>query len=156
MADSLSEYGSAPWHYLAQSGGQSRALAMTDWRWTSHFAAPDLNPLEINAASLATGAGSTAAIVRYLARNLTLAHISACFSRKPAGEGIDVAVRAGGRELYAGRLLDRLVIADLPVSLSAGDALDFVFQSASGAASLADYRIRLFDWAPGAAPACAA
>lgn len=131
IADSLYGYGRPPWSYLARRrSGAMQPLAMIDWDWTSYYGAPSLRPLEIGAHSaIAAGDGGNplAAVIRYTAPAAQTVLISACLSKRRAGDGMTIVVYRNDRPIYTGLLVDRLVIPTPRVTLARGDRLDFVY-----------------------------
>lgn len=158
-ADSLSEFARAPWSYYAKVGAAAPVpLAMRDWQWTSFFGKPGLDPLTINTAWLSPagdGAGPQRAIVRYTAPKAEEVELSACFTKKKAGDGVDVEVSSAGAMLYQGVVEERMVVPGLKVKLAAGQALDFAFgPNHTSGDDAVGYRIRLIQPGSGVVTAC--
>lgn len=160
IADSLPEFGRAPWQYLAQPAtGAAVPLAMRDWQWTSFYGKVGLDPLQISAGSLAPigdGSAPVRTLVRYTAPTAIKAELSACFERKPGGDGLDVQVISNGRKVHDTVVTQRMLIQGVAVDLAAGQTLDVLVgpnrEANDGALG---YRIRLVR--PGAmlTPVCA-
>lgn len=160
LADSLPEFGRAPWTYLAQPAtGAAVPLEMRDWQWTSFYGKPGLDPLQVSAWSLAPtgdGAGATRVVLRYTAPLAIKAELSACFNAPAKGDSLDVQVLGNGRPLHAAVVTQQTRIQGVAVDLAAGQAMDVVVGPHQGGNHGAvGYRVRLVR--PGAAltPACA-
>lgn len=160
LADSLPEFGRAPWQYLAQpASGAPVPLAMRDWQWTSFYGKVGFDPLQVSSNWLApagNGAGPVRAIVRYTAPTAIKAEMAACFSKKPAGDGVDVEVLRDGIKIHRTVVTQRTMIEGLKVDLAAGQTLDIsVGPNRDAGDDALSYRIRLIRPGSAIAPACA-
>lgn len=154
LADSLHQYGKAPWSYFARrSTGTLVPLGLIDWDWTSYFGAPELRPLEIRAdAAIAAGDGGNplGAAIRYTAPTDQVALLQACVTKKREGAGLNLTVLQGAKPLYTGLVEDRTLVPAVAVKLRAGETIDTVVAPRGNDGGNAfRYRIRLT--APGAA-----
>lgn len=154
VADSLLQYGAAPWSYLAQTpDGVRHPLALLDTDYASAFANRFYRPLRIDdsgAAPAGDGAKPIRAVVRYTAPAAQAVTLAACFTKQPGGDGVDVTVEQDGRELYHQVLTERLAPPPIPLKLASGATLEIAFgpNHAFGHDAL-HYRVRLLR--PGAA-----
>lgn len=148
IADSLYEFGGAPWSYLARrASGALVPLRVIDWTWTSFWGDPGLRPLEIGATTAipaGDGGNPLAATVRYTAVASGTFAISGCFGKGHTGDGMTIDIRHNGRLLSSAVVTDRKALQSFPVRLAAGDRIDFAFgphRTAEGDAL--KYRIRI-------------
>lgn len=148
LADSLLQYGAAPWSYLARTvDGMLHPLGLLDDTYATTFASRFYRPLHIGdvaAAPAGDASHGDHAVLRYTAPAAQAATIAACFSKGAGGDGVDVAIMQGDRLLFRGILTDMLRPAPIDVDLAAGATLDFAFGPNQVAGKDAfHYRIRL-------------
>lgn len=160
LADSLPEFGHAPWQYLAQPpGGVPVSLAMRDWQWTSFYGKVGLDPLQISNTWLTpagNGAGPVRAIVRYTAPTAIKAELRVCLSKKPAGDGVDVEILRNGTSIHRVVVTQRTAIDGLTINLAAGQTLDLsVGPNRDAGDDALSYRVRLIRTGSAIAPTCA-
>jgi hypothetical protein len=155
LADSLFEYGAAPWSYFSQKpSGRIAALKLLDDRFTSWFADQYARPLRVSDAGAAT-APDAVGVIRYTAAEPARAVVSACFSKPAKSAPVEIEIVRRGRSVYAATLNDRLLV-NLPVDLERGETIDFRFRPAKGAGpSSFGQRIRLLRPGSGEQPLCA-
>ena len=157
IADSLTEFGAASWTYLAQHQGRPpERLLLTDWRWTSRYTLPGLDPLEVNASSLATAGDASrpiSPIIRYSSRISRQAYISACFTLS-AGDAASLILRVNGAAMPSRPIGKPLRIPSQPVQLRAGEPVDVVISPAGGKIDIVGYRIQLRESPSATAPDC--
>lgn len=159
LADSLPEFGASPWHYLARSGaGAPIPLAMRDWQWTSFFGAAGLDPLAINSTWLAptgNGAAPVRAVLRYTSPTNITAEISACFTKKNVGDGVDVRIISAGKPVYQGIVTETTRISDIAIKLTANQSVDVeVGPNRDAGNDAVNYRVRLLRKGARLEPAC--
>lgn len=159
LADTLPEFGRAPWQYLAQpSSGPPLPLVLREWQWTSFYGRLGLDPLQVSASSLAPigdGAAPTRVVVRYTAPTAIKAELSACFIKKPVGDGLDIRVLDDGRPVYDGIVTERTLIKGVPITLAAGKTMDVVIgPHHDGNSGGTIYRIRLIRPGASLSPVC--
>jgi Glycosyl hydrolase catalytic core len=139
LADSLYGYGRAPWSYHARRGRQPEfALEPIDWNWSSFIGSPILRPAVINQLGLvAVGFNNgTDLITRWTAAAGGRVTALACLRRRTTtGDGGVLDILHNGRSL--GTLTAAapgdadMVQAALPVTVAAGDRIDFAIRPAS-------------------------
>jgi hypothetical protein len=158
LADTLLQWGKAPWSYVRRGNGVDTALGWFDNDFTSYFGDRWSKPLRINNSSAApagTGAAPMRAIVRYTAPVAQSVELNACLNKSAAtGDGVDYRVEHNGRLLSSGVLVSANAIRALRLQLAAGDRVDLVVgpNQTYGGDSF-NYRVTLNR--PGfAAPAC--
>jgi hypothetical protein len=149
VADSLFGYGHAPWSYHAQPrDGTLHELGLSDGTWESSYSARNYQPLRIansTAAVAGTGSDPVRAVLRYTSPTARRVSLSACFYKQVKGDGVDVAVIAGGRTLWRQVLTQDATVTGIEVELPRGGTLDVSVgpnQTAGGDAF--GYRVRLF------------
>ncbi len=130
VADSLYEFGKAPWSYFAQTpDGALHPLGLIDWEWTSYYGGRGFKPLRINADSLAPagdGAHPLQAVERYTSSSTGPVVIEASYSLAGRGDGVSVHILHNGRAILSDMVDRKLEVKGLRVDLNAGDRLDFV------------------------------
>lgn len=128
LADSLYEFGAAPWSYFAKTAdGKLNPLSVTDWEWTSYLGGRYYKPLRINGDNLAPagdGAKPIQAVERFTAPRPMKVRVVGSW-RPGKGDGVDVHILHNGRELRSNLVTTALRVDDLKVDLAAGDTLDF-------------------------------
>lgn len=153
VADSLIEFGQAPWTYHARDRQKDVIeLGELDGQFATGFGSRFLRPLRIDAGSAAV-AGTidqpVGAIIRYTPPSAARLAIRVCL--RPSAEGAGIAMRA----TEDGRLLssktwtgqDGLMID--PIDLSPGNPIDFEFSPAGQAARGNSFRYRIQFLEPG-------
>lgn len=153
LADSLLQFGAAPWSYSAGAGrSRGKALSPLDSDFATSMGERTLRPLRIDDSS---GAATPAAdvTVRYTALRDMRAALLGCFSRgSDAASVVGVSVTGPGGEVGRADLVRAAAIRTGELSLRKGDTLDVRFSAAAGKRGHTfRYRIRLFR--PGTAPA---
>lgn len=148
VADTMMQYGRAPWTYLRRSkAGGDVVLPVFDTDYTSHFGDRWSKPLRINilsAATAGTAANPIRAVVRYTATQTQRLDLDLCLGKEASGDGIDWHVLRNGVSAAGGILTDKAELRALPIDVSAGDRIELVFgpnQTAGGDAFR--YRARL-------------
>ncbi len=130
VADSLTSYGRAPWSYFGQRLTQpTRTLDIIDWKWTSFISYPFMRPSGINQLAWVTGGGTRAPItltMRYTAPAAGDFVAVACTGFKSHTPGINFQLRRGGATLITRNIGAESVRIAMPVTLGAGDTVDFV------------------------------
>jgi hypothetical protein len=149
VGDSLFGYGHAPWSYLAQTrDGTLHELGLSDGTWESSYSARNYQPLRIansTAAVAGTGSDPVRAVLRYTSPTARRVSLSACFYKQVKGDGVDVAVIAGGRTLWRQVLTQDATVAGLEVELARGGTVDVsVGPNQTGGGDAFGYRVRLF------------
>ena len=158
LADSLDNYGRAPWTYFGQRGDEAaKPLEPIDWRWTSFIGHPNLKPAAVNALRLSLGGKAPRAIsltLRYTADSAGQVFASGCFARvKPRRYGISFDLRRNGVTVQQAEIGDAKVSMNVPIRVAIGDTIDFVFSpNGQAVGGLIDYRARLARDATDAAP----
>lgn len=147
LADSLFEYGSAPWRYVALAGGEEQVLTPLDGRFTTSFGSRHLRPLFLSDAAGApagTPERPIAAIVRYAAPGAMTVQFQACLSA--SANPLHASVSLDGRRLAGTKLRGHAALAGGPIEIAAGGKLDLAIGPASsaGTGNRFRYRIRLF------------
>lgn len=131
IADTLLQYGVAPWTYLRRNGaGKNTALDLFDNKFTSYFGDIWSQPLRINTTSAAPsgdGAAPMRAVIRYTAPKAMQVDLNACFMKAVAGDGVDYRIERNGVALATGVLIDKIMITALPVNVAAGDRIEISF-----------------------------
>lgn len=131
FADTLMQWGRAPWSYARRGNGTETALGWFDTDFTSHFGDRWSKPLRIgsdSAAPAGDGKAPMRAIVRYTAPTAQAMEVNACLRKSATtGDGVDYRVERNGQLVASGVLVDRAAITGLRVDLAAGDRLSFVF-----------------------------
>jgi hypothetical protein len=159
LADSLYQFGGAPWSYFARrNGGSMEPLTMIDWTWTSYYGGTSLRPLELKAdTAIAAGDGNNplSPTLRYTAPAAEDATVSACLGKSNKGAGMRIGVFHNGQPIHNSVLVDHETIDGPAVHLTKGDTLDFAFapNGNQGNDALA-YRIRLLPPGSKAAAIC--
>ncbi len=131
VADTMLQYGSAPWTYLRRGvDNKEVVLPMFDNDYTSYFGDRWSKPLRINnttGAPAGTGDKPTRAIIRYTSPKPQQLDLQACFSKAASGDGVDYRIVKNGTTLANGILIDKATIQGLPIDLAAGDKIDLIF-----------------------------
>jgi len=130
VADSLTSYGRAPWSYFGQRlQNPQRQLEVIDWKWTSFISYPFMRPSGINQLGWVTGGGIKAPItltMRYTAPAAATLTAVACLGYKSQTPGIAMEIRRNGAIVQTRNIGAESVRVAVPVSLAAGDTVDFV------------------------------
>ncbi len=130
-ADTMLQYGSAPWTYLRRgTDNKEVVLPMFDNDYTSYYGDRWSKPLRINNTSGApagTGAKPVRAIIRYTAPKAQQLDLQACFSKDASGDGVDYRVAKNGATLASGILTKAATIDGLAIDVAAGDKIDLIF-----------------------------
>lgn len=164
LADSLMEFGSAPWSYHAQGRtGRESALVPVDTDYASSLGDRALRPLRLDWSGGAVGPEGTGPVLRYTAPSDMRASLLACFARSRGGRDLAVAVEGpGGRELGRATLGANASVSVPEVALRRGQALSVrvIGGPATGAAAGEGgrgFRYRVMLYRPGdLPPACPA
>lgn len=131
LADTLIQWGKAPWSYARRDNRVETPLGWFDNDFTSYFGDRWSKPLRINnnsAAPAGTGAAPMRAVVRYTAPIAQSVELNACLSKSAAtGDGVDYRVEHNGRLYSSGVLVSTNTIRSLRLDLAAGDRVDLVF-----------------------------
>lgn len=131
VADTLMQWGKAPWSYARRDNRSETPLGWFDTDFTSHFGDRWSKPLRINNSSAAPagdGAAPMRAVVRYTAPTAQSVELNACFSKSAAtGDGVDYRIERNGQLLSSGVLVNQTAIRSLRLTLAAGDRVDLVF-----------------------------
>lgn len=151
LADSLLQFGSAPWSYHVRAGrGTERALTPLDGQFASVLGDRYSRPLfanEVGGAVAGTRERPQSLILRYTAAEAMRASLLACVYPNASGDGLVVAIEHNGRELLSRevRTHDRLALAGF--DLKAGERVSLAFSPAgvSGRGNSFRYRIRLVE-----------
>jgi hypothetical protein len=130
VADSLYEYGRAPWSYFARAAdGALHPLSLVDWEWTSYFGCRTCKPLRINADSLAPGgdqASPIAAVERFTAKSDETVEAVGQLSVSTKGPGVLFSLAHNGSGIFATPITGAYTLQPVRVSLRAGDTLDVI------------------------------
>lgn len=130
LADSLSGFGHAPWSYWAEdASGKRIALGILDSLWTSAFGSRFARPLAIGdsgGAVAGDAAHAVRAVIRYTAPAAVAANLSACLTKPPGGDGLDVALLVNGARVKGDVVTSRWTVSDQHVTLRQGDTVDLV------------------------------
>ncbi|MCJ2188394.1 hypothetical protein [Novosphingobium beihaiensis] len=153
LADSLLQYGAAPWGYLSGAPGKEKPLAPLDSTFSTSLGNRWLKPMRIDDA---TGAVTKAAQItlRYTAPRDLSASLLGCFTKGGTSSStILITVHApGGGEIGRTVLSDAAKVAVTNLHLKAGQAVDIRLAPGSGSSGHTfRYRVRLFR--VGSAPA---
>ncbi|WP_181814782.1 glycosyl hydrolase [Sphingomonas aracearum] len=131
VADTLLQYGSAPWSYWRRGkDGKDISLPIFDNDFTSYYGDRWSKPLRINnttAAPAGDGANPMRAIMRYTAPMTGQFDLEACFTKTVSGDGVDYRIEKNGTLLASGVTTAKSEIHALLVNLNAGDRLDLSF-----------------------------
>jgi hypothetical protein len=159
IADTLMGWGTPQWRYVvrlkADGGGR---LPLFDDQFTSYFGDRWYRPLRINNSSAAPGGTDAApmrAVWQHVAPEAEQVDVGGCFAKNAVGDGVDLAVSAGGRVLWRGVLTGQLQLPPLNADLAQGETLELVAgpnQTAGGDAF--NYRLVLFQRGRGLPVAC--
>ncbi|QDL94727.1 hypothetical protein FDP22_22915 (plasmid) [Paroceanicella profunda] len=130
LGDALLQYGGPPWEYaVVDAAGTATPLTRIDWEWTSYLGTPWSKPLRVNADSLVPGGGGAAPL-----------HVAEIFVAPEAGpmridaewrvtkdtsDGVTLEILRNGTRLMAAQVSRAMVLEDFPVTLAAGDRLEF-------------------------------
>jgi hypothetical protein len=127
MADSLYEFGKAPFTYLARrTNGTLIRLREIDWTWSSYYGDPELAPLALSAdGGVAAGDHDNPTALIWRLQSPVSGHLTltACITRKREGDGLNVSIRKGRQIIYSGVARDRLSISR-PIDVDQGDIID--------------------------------
>ncbi len=130
IADTLMGWGTPQWRYgVRLKADTSYRLPLFDDQFTSYFGDRWYRPLRINNSSAApggTGAAPLRAVWRRVASVRESLDIGGCFAKAAAGDGVDLTLTAGGKELWRGVLTGQLQLPPLSADLAPGDALELV------------------------------
>ncbi len=128
IADSLFQYGDAPWSYHARkASGELVDLAPLDSRFTTRMERKGLRPMfmsDTDGATFHRAGGTVAAILRYTHVASGTVEFIGCFEPR-AGDSVSLRVTSRGNELASLTIAakERVVIG--PVTLDRGDTIDF-------------------------------
>lgn len=150
LADSLYDYGRAPWSYFGHRGMDAdRSLAPTDWLFTSFIGDPALKPATINQQGLLpSGLGKRAVTltIRYSPEISGTLYASACLVNRVAGStGGQFQLLHDGALLYGGAVGDTPITVTHPMTVGQGDQIDFRFTPPNDKtkAGMIQYRLRI-------------
>jgi len=159
IADTLMGWGTPQWRYAVRLKADAGArLPLFDDQFTSYFGDRWYRPLRINNSSAAPGGTEAApmrAVWQHVAPEAEQIDAGGCFAKGAAGDGVDLAVSAGGKVLWRGVLTGQLQLPPLSADLAQGEALELVVgpnQTAGGDAF--NYRLVLFQRGAGQPVAC--
>lgn len=159
IADTIFDFARPPWSYLAQPrDGPMVSLALSDGQWESSFSSRAYQPLrigDITAAVAGTATAPVRAVIRYTAPAPQHLSLSACFLKKPSGDGVDITIAAANRTVWRGILTKQVAPNNIDIALARGEALQVIVgpnQSAGGDAFA--YRVRLYARGAGRPVAC--
>lgn len=130
IADTLMGWGTPQWRYAVRlKADATYRLPLFDDQFTSYFGDRWYRPLRINTTSAApggTGAAPMRAVWRYVAPAAQAIDLGGCFAKAAAGDGVDLAITAGGKLLWRGVLTSQLQLPPLSTELAGGDAIELV------------------------------
>lgn len=131
IADTMLQYGSAPWTYLRRgSNNRDVTLPLFDNDFTSYFGDRWSKPLRINSTSAApagTGSDPMRAVIRYTSPKAQQVNLDMCLSKTAKGDGIDYKVTRNGVVASSGILTSKTMIRSLALDLAPGDKVDLIF-----------------------------
>jgi hypothetical protein len=131
VADTMLQYGSAPWSYLRRgSNNKDVALPLFDNDFTSYFGDRWSKPLRINSTSAApagTGSDPMRAVIRYTSPKAQQLDLDVCLSKTVKGDGVDYKVTRNGVVASSGILTSKTTIRSLALDLAPGDKVDLIF-----------------------------
>lgn len=131
VADTLLQWGSAPWTYFRRGAdNKDIALALFDNDYTSWFGDKWSKPLRINNTSGAPAGDASApmrAVLRYTSPKAQQIDLDACFSKAVSGDGVDYKIERNGVSVTTGILTNKASIHALSINLAAGDRVDISF-----------------------------
>lgn len=131
VADTMLQYGSAPWTYLRRgSNNKDVALPLFDNDFTSYFGDRWSKPLRINSTSAApagTGSDPMRAVIRYTSPKAQQLDLDVCLSKTVKGDGVDYKVTRNGVVASSGILTSKTTIRSLALDLAPGDKVDMIF-----------------------------
>ena len=159
VADSMLQYGAAPWSYFRRgTDGKDVSLPLFDTSYTSYFGDRWSKPLRINNNTAAPAGDATApmrAIMRYTAMTAQQLDLDACFAKAVTGDGVDYRIERNGVLVASGVLIDKTVLRAVSLNVAAGDRIDLSFgpNKTYGGDSFY-YRAVLSARGKGTAPAC--
>jgi hypothetical protein len=144
LADSLYDYGRAPWLYwLRRGGGATVPLRPVDGRFATRVGTADGKTAAINPRLVVIPPGVSAIGLRYVAPRPLRVHVSACLAAGQEAGPAAFTISAGGAMVAQGRIGPAGVI-DQRVDLDAGAPLDIAFRAEGAARTVAvRYRLRL-------------
>ena len=148
-ADSRYGFGRAPWSYAAGRGvGGGGALGWVDWNWASYVGSPAAPGLVVNQYDMVLPSGWSAT-TRYAVAQGGALVASACVA--PIRPGAVYSVSQNGRVVAGPVAIDRRQAIAVPLSIKAGDVVEFVAAVRGTAPAAIHYRYRLARSAIGAA-----
>lgn len=159
LADSLAEYGRAPWTYIGQKGaGPLLPLGVTDWRYTSFIAHPTLRPSAVNQLGLVTAGGGSSGIgltVRYTAPEAGPLVAVACLTRRNTqGDGVILRISRNAAVVSTTLVTAPTNQISVPLTLRAGETVNFtIVPGKTGVGDQYLYRYRMIR-PDSTAPAC--
>lgn len=162
VADTLLGYGSKQWAYYARMGTKKQTdypLSFVNDHYSSYFGGRGFMPLRLALTRAVPGGDADSAIrpvMRYTASSSQSLELWACMSKSAArGDGVDYLVSVNGTAVKKGITTTRTTLSAIPVSLSAGDNVDFVIgpNKTYGGDSV-NYRVQLYKRGTGSAPTC--
>lgn len=131
VADTMLQYGSAPWTYLRRgSNNKDVALPLFDNDFTSYFGDRWSKPLRISSTSAApagTGSDPMRAVIRYTSPKTQKLDLDVCLSKTAKGDGVDYRVTRNGVVASSGILTGKTTIRSLALDLAPGDKVDLIF-----------------------------
>lgn len=149
LADSLYDFGRAPWRYSGQLAANPRVpFDYVDWNWNSFIGHPALKPVTVNPLGLVPG-GTAAqprkAFISYAAPAARRVFASACIRKKqPGGDGVSFTIAANGGPVYERLVTAQPVEVNVPLNLASGSSVEFGFgPNQTPAADFVYYRLRV-------------
>lgn len=131
IADTMLQYGTAPWTYLRRgSNNKDVALPLFDNDFTSYFGDRWSKPLRINSTSAApagTGSDPMRAVIRYTSPKTQQLDLDMCLSKSAKGDGVDYKVTRNGVVASSGILTGKTTIRSLALDFAPGDKIDLIF-----------------------------
>lgn len=156
LADSLLQFGAAPWSYHAGTAEafarrEPAALQPLDSDFQTSLGSPTLRPLRLDASTGAT-LPVIPAVVRYTAPADMNATLLGCFSPgRNRASTVRASISIGNREVTSAVIREGSAIRQ-DIALRRGETLDLRFVAETGSRGHTfGYRVRLFE--PGQAPA---
>lgn len=158
LADSLFQYGGAPWSYFSRPTGKAPvSLELVHWNWTSYLGTRV--PPRVTVTPLGMLPGGTAAkgadvVLQFKASSTEPVVAYMCFSRKTKSDGVTFTLLHNGQQKLRQLVVGREMALQIPLSLRSGDVVDFVtspYGTRAGDNTLYRYRILRADAPP---PAC--
>lgn len=148
VADSLLEYGAAPWFYQAETAdGERHALSRIDWTWSSYLGDRRFQPLQFNADSLAPsgdGARPTRAVLGCLVPITGRIRVDLDFKVSNKGDGVDFQLLHNGTPVLKTIIIGQFRADDSILDLVAGDRLEFIFgPNRTSGGDRVSYRVKL-------------